>query len=59
MPNIVEMASYPQDATGAAILPHPGRIPQTGSASGWAGLGILGVAALFMWVGCTGCIGIE
>lgn len=51
MLNIVEMADYPQDATGATILPHPGVPPKTGGASGWAGLGILAVAALFMGMG--------
>ena len=51
MLNIVEMADYPQDATGATILPHPGVPPKTGGASGWAGLGILAVAVLFMGLG--------
>ena len=51
MLNIVEMADYPQDATGATILPHPGVPPKTGGASGWAGLGILAVAVLFMGMG--------
>mgnify|MGYP000182733349 CR=1 FL=1 len=51
MLNIVEMADYPQDATGATILPHPGVPPKTGDAPGWAGLGILGIAALFMGLG--------
>ena len=30
MLNIVEVADYPQDATGAYILPHPGVPPKTG-----------------------------
>ena len=51
MLNIVEVADYPQDATGAYILPHPGVPPKTGGASNWAGLGILAVAALFMGLG--------
>ena len=51
MLNIVEMADYPQDATGATILPHPGVPPKTGDAPGLAGLGILAVAALFMGMG--------
>ena len=51
MLNIVEMADYLQDATGATILPHPGVPPKTGGASGWAGLGILAVAVLFMGLG--------
>lgn len=51
MLNIVEMADYPQDATGATILPHPGVPPKTGDAPGLAGLGILAVAVLFMGLG--------
>ena len=51
MLNIVEMADYPQDATGATILPHPGVPPRTGDAPGLAGLGILAVAVLFMGLG--------
>lgn len=51
MLNIVERTDYPQDATGAAILPHPGVPPKTGGAPGWAGLGILGIGALFMGLG--------
>ena len=51
MLNIVEMADYPQDATGAYILPHPGVPPKTGDAPGLAGLGILAVAVLFMGLG--------
>ena len=51
MLNIVEMADYPQDATGATILPHPGVPPKTGDAPGWAGLGILAVAVLFIGLG--------
>ena len=49
--NIVELTDYPQDATGATILPHPGVPPKTGDAPGLAGLGILAVAALFIGLG--------
>ena len=51
MLNIVEVADYPQDATGATILPHPGVPPKTGDAPALAGLGILAMAVLFMGLG--------
>ena len=49
--NIVELTDYPQDATGATILPHPGVPPKTGDAPGLAGLGILAVAVLCIGLG--------